>query len=400
MNSQVFHTTLTSTDLLIHQTLTYHTMQPVVKFSRKDPELFFQTLRERVNQYFDQNDIKKTGNGLMYRKTIAMFAMYFVPFVIILTQTLPAWTVILLYFLMGIGLSGIGLSVMHDANHGSYSESSWVNRLMAHSMTIIGGSPFTWKVQHNFLHHTYTNIYELDEDIDDKPFLRLSPHGELKSYHRFQHHYAMFLYSLATISWILMKDFKQMVHYHREGLTQKCGFKPTRETIFLIGTKILYVMYAVVLPIALGVAWWAVLIGFVLMHMLAGVVITTIFQLAHVVEGPEHFTPEKTGTMENTWAIHQLKTTANFARNNWFITWFVGGLNFQIEHHLFPHVCHVHYKKISEIVKKTAQECNLSYFEHQTFTKAVASHLRVLKSLGNDTVLEFGQEHQVSGQKV
>jgi len=160
----------------------------------------------------------------------------------------------------------------------------------------------------------------------------------------------MLLYCLATMSWILMKDFKQMRHYHREGLTQKCGFKPTRETIRMILSKTLYIMYIVVLPLVLGVAWWAVLIGFVLMHMLAGLLITVIFQLAHVVEGPEHFAPEQTGTMENTWAIHQLKTTANFCRNNRLITWFVGGLNFQIEHHLFPHICHVHYKKISEIV--------------------------------------------------
>ncbi len=362
-------------------------MQPTVKFSRKDPELFFQTLRERVNQYFEQNNISKTGNGHMYGKTLAMFAMYFVPFVIILTQVLPDWTAIPLYFLMGIGLSGIGLSVMHDANHGSYSNNEWVNRLMSKSMDIIGGSSFTWKVQHNFLHHTYTNIYELDEDIDDKPFLRLSPHGKLKKYHRFQHIYAMLLYCLATMSWILMKDFKQMLHYHREGLTQKCGFTPTRETIRMIISKTLYILYIVVLPIALGVAWWAVLIGFVLMHMLAGLLITVIFQLAHVVEGPQHFAPERTGTMENTWAIHQLKTTANFCRNNRLITWFVGGLNFQIEHHLFPHICHVHYKKISEIVKNTAQECNLSYFEHTTFTKAVASHLRVLKMLGNGVAL-------------
>jgi len=362
-------------------------MQPTVKFSRKDPELFFQTLRERVNQYFEQNNIKKTGNGHMHRKTIAMFAMYFVPFAIILSQVLPDWTAIVLYFLMGIGVSGIGLSVMHDANHGSYSGRSWMNGLMSKSMDIIGGSSFTWKVQHNFLHHTYTNIYELDEDIDDKPFLRLSPHGKLKKYHRFQHIYAMFLYCLATMSWILMKDFKQMLHYHREGLTEKCGFTPTRETIRMIISKTLYILYVVVLPIALGVAWWAVLIGFILMHMVAGLLITVIFQLAHVVEGPQHFTPERTGTMENTWAIHQLKTTANFCRNNRLITWFVGGLNFQIEHHLFPHICHVHYKKISEIVKKTAQECNLSYFEHPTFGKAVASHLKVLKMLGNGVAL-------------
>ncbi len=358
-------------------------MQPTIRFSRKDPELFFQTIRERVNQYFDENGISKNGNIRMYTKTSAMLAMYFIPFILVLTQVFPNWANILLYFAMGIGLSGIGLSVMHDANHGSYARTPWVNKLMSYSMNLIGGSSFTWKVQHNFLHHTYTNIYELDEDIDDKPFLRLSPHGQLKKHHRFQHLYAPFLYCLATISWILMKDFRQMALYHKEGLTEKCGFQPVPVTIILIGTKVLYLMYMIALPLLLGVSLWVVLLGFVIMHMVAGLVITTIFQLAHVVEGPEHFTPEASGTMENAWAIHQLKTTANFAKNNRLITWFVGGLNFQIEHHLFPHICHVHYKKISEIVKKTAEECNLSYFEYPTFTKAVASHLRVLKMLGN-----------------
>ncbi len=359
-------------------------MQPTVRFSRKDPEQFFQTIRERVNRYFEDNNIRKTGNLKMYTKTGAMLAIYFIPFIIILSQVLPSWVGLFLYLIMGLGLSGIGLSVMHDANHGAYSRFPIINKIMGSTVNIIGGSSFTWKVQHNFLHHTYTNIYELDEDIDDKPFLRLSPHGKFKKHHRFQHIYAPFLYSLATISWVTVKDFKQLVMYHRDGLTKRCGFKPIQETIRLIINKILYWAYTIVLPIMLGVPVWLVILGFILMHMVAGLLITMIFQLAHVVEGPEHFAPEETGTMENTWAIHQLKTTANFSRNSRLISWFVGGLNFQIEHHLFPHICHVHYKKISEIVKKTAEECNLNYFEYPTFSKAVASHMRVLKKFGNN----------------
>lgn len=356
--------------------------QQPLKFSRKDPKHFFQTLRKRVNAYFEENDIKKTGNWRMYIKSIVMLSLYIVPFVLILTLSLPVWTMLLLYAVMGFGMSGIGLSIMHDANHGAYSSKKWINSIMGKSINIAGASDFTWKIQHNVLHHTYTNIYEMDEDIHDKPFLRLSPFGKYKDYHRFQHIYAMVLYSLATLSWVSIKDFRQLINYNKTGLTVKSGFNPKHETIRLIISKIAYYAYIIALPILLGVSWWVVLLGFVIMHLICGLLITVIFQLAHVVEGPSHHEPSPTGTMENTWAIHQLNTTANFAKNNRAVSWFIGGLNYQIEHHLFPHICHVHYRKISKIVKETAKEFDLPYYENKWFFGAVASHLRVLREFG------------------
>ncbi|MBR9919629.1 MAG: acyl-CoA desaturase [Bacteroidetes bacterium] len=357
-------------------------MKPAVKFSRPDAEGFFRTMMNRVNDYFRESGVKKTGNWKMYLKTAVMVLTYVTPFILVLLQVFPDWVAIILYALMAFGKTGIGLAVMHDANHGSYSTNKTVNKIMARSMEIIGGSSFTWNIQHNIMHHSYTNIYGLDEDIDDKPFLRLSPHGKYKAYHRFQHIYAMVLYSMATLSWLLFKDFKQLVHYNRTGLTEKSGSKPTKETLRMLGSKALYVLCLVVLPLAMGVAWWAVLLGFLLMHLITGFIITIIFQLAHVVEGPSHHTPEKTGTMENTWAIHQLITTANFACQNRFVTWFTGGLNHQIEHHLFPSICHIHYRKISRIVRQTAKEFGLPYHEFPKFRLALMSHLGVLREFG------------------
>lgn len=361
--------------------------QKSLRFTKKNHNLFFKTMRSRVNAYFEENNIKKTGNWKMYFKTFFMFSLYFVPFILLLTLNIPNWAILLLFTAMGLGLSGIGLSIMHDANHGSYSTSKTINQLLGYSLNIVGGSSFTWHVQHNVLHHTYTNIYEMDEDIHDKPFLRLSPHGKYKKYHKFQHWYAMFLYSLATISWVTMKDFRQLKTYNKNGMTEQSGFKPSRETVIMVMTKVLYFFYIIALPIILGISWWVVLLGFVLMHMVAGLLITTIFQLAHVVEGPTHHEPHPSGTMENTWAIHQLETTANFAKNNPVISWFAGGLNYQIEHHLFPHICHIHYKHISKIVKETAQEFELPYYENKWFTTAVISHLKVLKEFGKKPVV-------------
>jgi len=180
----------------------------------------------------------------------------------------------------------------------------------------------------------------------------------------------------------LKKDFKQLSIYNKDGTTKKYGFNPKRETVFMIVSKLFYVSYILVLPILLGVQIWIVLLGFLLMHMIAGLIITTIFQLAHVVEGPEHFAPPTDGKMENLWIIHQLKTTANFAPKNRFLTWFVGGLNFQIEHHLFPKISHIHYRNIAKIVKNTTKEFDLPYHEFSKFRLALRSHLRLLKTLG------------------
>ena len=360
-------------------------MYPTVKFARKDPQNFFPTIRKRVNEYFEKNNIKKTGNGLLHLKTAFVFALYFIPFALILAQILPTPLVLVAYLIMGLGNSGIGLCVMHDANHGSYSKIKWINTVMEYSMNMIGASSFTWKIQHNVLHHSYTNIYHLDEDIDDKPFLRLSPEGKLKWYHKFQHWYAPVLYSLATLSWVLQKDFKQLINYNKSGMTERCGFNPTRESIIMIFSKAFYYFYMLALPMMLGISWWVVILGFVLLHMVSGLVITFVFQLAHVVEGPEHTEIPHDGKMDNTWAIHQLRSTANFACNNKLVTFLVGGLNFQIEHHLFPTISHVHYTDISKIIKKTASEFNLPYYEFPKVHEAVASHMKILKMLGNGT---------------
>ncbi len=360
-------------------------MNPVITFSKDDPANFFQTIRSRVNAYFEENNIRKTGGFELHFKTFVMFAIYLTPYFLILSGLLPLWGIFLSYIIMGLGKSGIGLGIMHDANHGSYSKTPLLNNLMAHSMDFIGGSSFTWKIQHNIMHHSYTNIHHLDEDITGKAFLRLCPGEKLKKYHRFQHIYAMLLYSLATINWMIKKDFVRLAQYNKDGITAKHGFNPKRETAFMITSKLFYFFYMLALPVIMGVPVWVAILGFLLMHLIAGLMITIIFQLAHVVEGPEQFVTPENGKMESLWIIHQLKTTANFAPRNRPITWFAGGLNFQIEHHLFPKISHVHYHKIARIVKETANEFGLPYHEFSKFTQALRSHLRFLKMLGNGT---------------
>ncbi len=359
-----------------------------VTFSRTDSSKFFKTLNKRVNQYFKENNIVKTGNWKLYLKAVVMFSLFFIPLILILTLDLPQWAMLLLTVVIGIGMAGVGMNVMHDSNHGSFSSKKWVNKLMGSSIYILAGNVYNWKIQHNVLHHTFTNIQGHDEDIDAGRIIRFSKHAKWFKLHKFQKYYSIFLYGLLTINWAITTDFKQMNSYLKRKLSHGKLPNPVKEWTILIITKIIYYAVWIVLPIlVLDIAWWKVLIGFFVMHYTAGMILSVIFQLAHVVPKTEMPLPDENGNMEHTWAIHQFYTTANFAPTNKFVSWYTGGLNHQVEHHVFPHISHIHYGKIAKIVKETALEFNLPYNEYKTMRKAILEHFNQLKTLGKEPSL-------------
>lgn len=353
----------------------------IIRFE-KDKSQFMSALRKNVNEYFKEKGISTKGNWKMLVKSAVMLSVYLVPFILILTVPMAGWMIFPLSIIMGIGMAGTGMSVMHDAVHGSFSKKGWLNEILGSTIFLMGTTMFNWKVQHNILHHTFTNIDGMDEDIAGRDLLRFSKHAPLKKIHRFQHIYAFFLYSFMTLS-KLVKDFFQLHEYNKSGITKQQNGKPTWEYVKLIGTKVIYFFIAIGLPLIFSdFTWWEVLIGFFIMHCTGGAIMAIVFQLAHIVEGVDQPLPSKEGNIENEWAIHQLQTTANFSRKSRIMNWFIGGLNFQIEHHLFPNICHIHYRKISFIVEKTALEYGLEYNMKPTFVNALASHTRMLKSLG------------------
>ncbi len=326
----------------------------------------------------------------MILKTAILLIAYFTPFVVLLVVPMPFVLQLLVWALIGIALAGIGMSVMHDANHGAYSSNERINKLVGTSLNLLGGTVENWKFQHNLLHHTYTNIGGLDEDIDTKLIIRLSPHAESKPVHRHQWYYAFFLYSVLTLYWGLLKDLVQYFQYKKAGLNRKS----TGSNIWwLIGTSIMKLAYFFMflgLPVIAGISFWKVLTGFLLMHVIAGLILSVVFQMAHTVEETEFPLPDANGNMENSWAVHQLSTTMNFSRGNKLLSWYVGGLNYQVEHHLFTRICHVHYPAISDIVKQTADEFGVPYLEKKTFREAFMSHVRLLKKHGAPTIDEIG----------
>jgi linoleoyl-CoA desaturase len=254
---------------------------------------------------------------------------------------------------------------------------------MGSSIYILAGNVYNWQVQHNVLHHTYTNIIGHDEDLDAGRVIRFSKQAKWYKFHKFQHYYSIFLYGLLTFNWALTTDFKQMRSYLKRKLSYGEFQKPAKQWTILAITKVLYFSIWLVIPIVvLDIAWWQILIGFFVMHYTAGLILSVVFQLAHVVDYTENPIPDENGEMKNTWAVHQLFTTANFAPKNWLVNFYTGGLNHQIEHHIFPNISHVHYNKIAKIVKETAKECNLPYNEYKTMRSAVIAHFKHLKDLG------------------
>ncbi|WP_066834283.1 fatty acid desaturase family protein [Rufibacter ruber] len=357
-------------------------MSSKLKFINKDKSAFYATTRLRVEAYLKENGNSKHANAAMWRK----IAFYLVGaaglYGLILSNLFSVWQMFGLALLLGVFCALIGFNVCHDAIHGSLSASNKVNKSYSFVFNLIGASPYVWNLTHNVVHHTYTNIPGHDEDIEVAPgLIRVNPEEKVFKHQRFQHIYAFGLYSLSSISWVLRKDY---LKFFQKKIGEHATVNhPKKEVFRLFFYKTIYYVMFIALPLVLlDITWWQFLIGFVSLHLVEGLVLGLVFQLAHVVEGADFPTPNEDGNMEEAWADHQMRTTANFATQNKLAGFLLGGLNQQIEHHLFPKVCHIHYPGIAAIVKATAHEFGLPYIESPTFLKALSSHYRMLKKLG------------------
>lgn len=361
-----------------------------IKFICQDAnqKQFALAVRKNVNDYLRDNGISMKGNLRLVIQTIVMLSLYIIPFVLIFILPMNAWLGLLMAALSGVGMAGVGMCVMHDAVHGSYSHKEWINKMLGGTMYLLGSNVFNWKIQHNYLHHSYTNIEGYDHDISSKGPIRLSQYAPLKKIHRYQYIHAFFFYGLMTIS-KLINDFIQLKDFNKAGITRKYQINPISEYIKMTVVKIIYLFVFIGLPLlSTPFSWWQVLLGFLIMHWVAGFILSTVFQMAHVVEGAEQLLPDAEGSINEEWAVHELRSTSDFARNNLFLEYYIGGLNFQIEHHLFPNICHIHYRRIAPIVERTAKEFGFLYNLKPSFRKAFVSHIHRLKELGNPSLTQ------------
>jgi linoleoyl-CoA desaturase len=340
---------------------------------------FHTELKKRISDYFREVGKSSTGNYSLFIKAITLVITFLFVYIHLVFFTPTPWLALIECVVLGGLTAAIGFNVMHDGMHGSFSRYKWLNNLAGLSLNFLGANNFMWKTKHNIIHHTYTNIEGVDDDIEAKPFLRLCETQKYYKIHRYQHWYFWAAYSLLYIWWVFVTDYKKY-------FMKRIGPTPLRpmsftDQISFWSFKLLHAFLFIALPISMvGFTPW--LIGFLVFSMFAGFVLSIVFQLAHTVEHTQFpIANIDSNKIEDEWAIHQLKTTANFATRNRLISWWVGGLNFQIEHHLFPKISHVHYPKISKIIKKACQDFGVPYIEYPKMRLAVMSHVKHLKSL-------------------
>jgi len=339
---------------------------------------FFRALRARIDRYFRMTGRSRCASPAMVAKT-AIVLMALVGFYLLLVFWSSAWWQgVPLAIGLGLAVTAVGFNVQHDGAHGAYSRHAWVNRLMAATLDLLGASSLVWNRKHNQLHHTYTNLAGHDDDIDLGFLARLSPAQKHYRFHRLQHLYLWVLYALITLKWQLFDDFHDLARGRIGGhrLRRPKGW----EIVQFICGKLFFFGYALVLP-ALFHPIGAVLLYYLIANVVAGFTLSVVFQLAHVVEKTDFPEPARDGRVSTPWAIHQLRTTADFARNNRILSWYIGGLNFQVEHHLFPKICHVHYRKLSRIVERACRKAGVKYNAFPSLRAAIASHYRALKAM-------------------
>ena len=322
----------------------------------------------------------------MYAKTVVLLGWFAASYAFLVFVADGVGSVLLGCVSLGLAMAGIGFSVQHDANHGGYSERRSVNRLLGLTLDVLGASSYVWSWKHNIFHHSHTNVDGLDADINIQPFCRVAPSQPQRPAHRFQHLYIWMLYGLLTMKWQFVDDFRDVLT-GKVGLQKMPRPKGRKLAEILVG-KLFFFGWSLVLP-AFFHSIWTVVLCHALTSFILGLTLATVFQLAHCVEEadfPE--VPEGGGAFTREWAAHQVETTVDFARDNKLLCWYLGGLNFQVVHHLFPRVCHLHYPALSRIIEKTCLEHGVRYRAQDNVRAALGSHVRWLKRMGQPLAVE------------
>jgi linoleoyl-CoA desaturase len=342
---------------------------------------FLQEVRRRVDEYFRITGRRQRDCPRMYLKTAIILACGASCYVLLIFFAGNWWLALPLAIALGLSMGAIGFNIQHDGRHHAYSNREWINRLTSLTLDLIGGSSFVWHWKHDIFHHTYVNIKGEDADVDLGYLGRLTPHHERLRLHRWQHFYLWMLYGCMIVKWQLYDDFRDVIR-GRIGARHWFPRPRGRELVIFLAGKVSFFTLAFVIPMLLHPAW-TVLLLYGVSSFVLGVVMAVVFQLAHCVEKAEFPLPQNgTRRMERCWAVHQVETTVDFARHSPVVSWLLGGLNFQIEHHLFPRICHVNYPGISRVVEETCRDFGVRYSEHASVWAGMASHFRWLRRMG------------------
>jgi linoleoyl-CoA desaturase len=337
-------------------------------------------VRRRVADYFKTTGKSERDSVWMYLKTATIFVWLVGSWTLLVFAAQTWWQGIPLAVSLALSMAALGFSIQHDGGHHAYSRRRWVNKLAAMSLDMMGASSYLWRWKHTIIHHTYTNISGVDTDIEIGAIVRVTPHQKRRWFHRWQHFYLFPLYAVTAPRWHLIGDFKEVAtgYMGPHRIPRPRGL----DLAVFVGGKLFSFGWLMIIPFLFHPTW-LVICYYLIVTGVMGIAMSIVFQLAHCVSEAEFPVADPaTARLDESWAVHQAETTVDFARNNRPLSWWVGGLNFQIEHHLFPHVCHVHYPAIAPIVEQTCKDFGVTYRAHPTFFAGLRSHYRWLKKMG------------------
>jgi linoleoyl-CoA desaturase len=341
---------------------------------------FHRTLRERADDYFRRTGRPRRGNREVYVKAAVILSCFAASYLALAFLARNFWQGLPLAVLLGLSITGIGFNIMHDGGHRSFSERQWINRLAAMTLDMIGVSSYVWHWKHAMFHHNYVNIAGYDPDINVGILARFAPHQKRLRLHRWQHLYVWALYSFLVPKLQLFNDFATVIsgRIHSHHIP-----RPKRWDLFVfVGGKAFFFTLAFALPL-LYHPLPVVLFYYALTVLIMGLPLSVVFQLPHCTGRSDFPLPDQVSReMKNSWAVHQAQVTLNYDRHSRIRTWFFGGLNFHLEHHLFPSICHINYPGMAELVEETCRQFGVKCAEHRTFWTGLAEHYRWLREMG------------------
>jgi linoleoyl-CoA desaturase len=356
-------------------------MSATIHFS-KENLAFWNEMKIDIDRYFTSNKISKKANTAWWLRAVIMLLLFTIPYFIIVTHACSMLVNIICCIIMGIGMAGIGLGISHQASHGTVSKYRFLNKLMSLTFNMLGMSSYLWHIKHDVFHHAYTNIYAKDEALKEGTLFRFTKDTPFLKCHKFQHLYAFFIYAIFTIFWAFALDFEKLWRYNANGSP---NFKKhaTSEIVTFWITKIYYVAICFIIPFYFKFTILNIACGFLIVHITGSLIITHVLQVEHINTATDLLVSDENGFVYKNWAQNQLEGTANFKCDNIILSWYLAGVNFQIEHHLFPEINAVHYPEISNIIKMVCAKYNLKYIEFSSFGAALNAHYKALKILGN-----------------
>ena len=352
-----------------------------MKFKSKNDSDFFSTLIQKVDDYMEKKGNNRFADSSIYFKGVFLITLYISSYILLLSGTLN--TILSVLFVMIMGLSGVMIvfNIVHDASHNVLFKNRSLNRALAYFGDLMGMNSYIWNIRHNIQHHTFTNVAGGDVLLDSIPFIRVSPQQKKFAIHKYQVFYVPVMYMLYSIFWVCFIDInmfrqKQMGNY----TNMRRSWQEWAKLFFF---KSFYIFYMIIFPAwIINIPLSTVLIGFLIYHVVAGLLLSTVVVLGHCVEGAEYTAPDENGIIQNSFMQHEWNATYDCSTNSRLLHWITGGLNTHLAHHLFPKLCHCHYLAVTKIIKEHCAEHNVKY-QHYSFGDAIVSHLNFLRIQAN-----------------